>query len=135
MNILDAEEGPKQTEVTGEYLDVETNRAWRGKTGGYFRNETAILKILDRDDNEVTGIWSKDWQESAPGIETRGCDEDTAVLKVGRSYETHRDRRVRIHRGACPVSIQFVETDEYVDYDNAEYSSHHRRVYWVRYVA
>ena len=121
---------PRQTvNIAGDYIEVDSRTDWRGKTGGYFRAQVSIVRIVDKDGHDVPLVREPDWRESAPGIETR-CRGDGA--RAGKC-ETHRDESVRIHREACPVSIQFEATDEYVDYEDSQYSSLNRSVYWIRY--
>jgi hypothetical protein len=122
-------------QVDGDYVDVRLETNWQGKTNGYLRSETTILKIVDAQGQEVTGIWDADWTTCATGIQTRRGDEHQ-VTQVGRTkFETRLDRCVRIDRAACPVAIQFAATREYADYSDDQYSSRDRSVYWIRYVS
>jgi hypothetical protein len=126
----------RETRVTGEYLDVKADTTWQGKTNGYIRTEKVVLKIVDGQKREVEAAWEADWRACASGIETRNGGGETVRHLLGRtSYETRVDQCVRIYRHACPVSIQFRATNEYVDYNDSQYSSRDESVYWIHYVA
>ncbi len=127
------EESIKIVKITGEYVEVEQEIPCRGKTGGYFRRETVIVQILDKNNQEVYALWKMDRRESAPGIEIHAWCEGTDFDIGSHRHETHIAKRVRIHRAACPVRILFFSTDEYIDYDDSEFSSSHNRVYCVQY--
>src|SRR3990172_5505711 len=119
--------------VMGKYIEVMEEDYYHGRTGGYHRNATVIVQILDKNNREVSTLWEKGWRQIAPGIETREWHECTAFEIGSRRQETHYTKRVRIHRKACPVRIRFLSTDDYNDYDDSEYSSSHSRVYCVQY--
>jgi hypothetical protein len=125
------EEPLRTAKVTGEYLEVQLQRFYRGKTAGYFREETTVLQIVDKSGHEVKALWETDWRESAPGIETRDW-RGSIGTRAGRS-ETYLDKGIRIYQHACPVRIQFLYVDEYIDYDNEDLSFTHRKLYWVQY--
>lgn len=119
--------------VRDKHIEVMEEVYYHGRTGGYQRNEIVIVRILDKNNQEVKALWEKDWREIAPGIETREWHEGTTLEIGSRRQEAHYTKRVRIHRKACPVRIRFLSTDEYNDYDYSEFSSSHSRAYWVQY--
>jgi hypothetical protein len=130
---MDVTERPEQViEVKEPFVTLEATRAFRGKTAGYWREQTTILRILDRAGRQVAPVWETEWRESAPGIETRAASEVSRTRAGDTPYETVVDECVRIHRHACPVRVQFQHQDEYIDYDDCDASSSFVELYWVR---
>jgi hypothetical protein len=105
--------------VTGEFIEVKSLFWHREGSDDYTNDSTNIIKIVDRDGQELMPIWQDNWHEVAPGIRTRH-----------RSHTNY----VRVLATACPVRILFHSVNEYVSYSDREFNSHSASDYWCRYV-
>ena len=122
-------EDVKPVKVAGDFAEVHCGIDYYGTDDGYNRHETAIRRIVDKYGRAVEGIWTEEWTEIAPGIETRKRDEVTK----GGSQEHVKRQSIRIYRSACPVYIQLQHMYDYVDYDKEGQSSSYEE--WHRYEA
>ncbi|MEI7845641.1 MAG: hypothetical protein WCK35_07545 [Chloroflexota bacterium] len=115
--------------VVGDLEEIECGIDYRGKEDGYHRDETLIMKIVNKDEKAVIGIWEKEWQEIAPGIKTRREEGGTRAGK----REHARGQVIRVYRSACPVQVQLRHMYRYVSYDDEGSSSSYDE--WIRFEA
>jgi hypothetical protein len=113
--------------VTDDFVEIDYGVDYRGNDDGYHRDETVIMIIVDKRGQTVPGIWEKEWEEIAPGIETRRLEGGT---RSGRQ-EHARGQSIRVHRSACPVHIQLRHMYRYTSYDDEGSSSRYDE--WLRF--
>ena len=95
--------------------------SWHREGRNDYKNEGfQIVRIKDRKRRSVKPVWSEEWTEISPGIESRA--------EPGQ-------RCVRIFKRACPVRVLFRHWFEYVSYTDSSHCSSWSRHYWVKYKA
>ena len=101
------------------------------ETNGYVREASLIQQVTDKGGCEIQLPQTADWTMVGDGIE--GCYRpEVGTALFGRSrHETHRTVFLRIYCRACPVVITFLETSEYADYNDSQYSTSSQ---WTRRV-
>jgi hypothetical protein len=110
---------PEVCRMTSEIVVVEPSTWGRRGTNDQSIERIEVHAIIDREGNHIEGVWGQEWAEAGKGVETR--------LDQGL-------RTVRIHRSACPVSIEMQHNHEYLCYDDSSLNSSGSTYYWVRYV-
>lgn len=91
-----------------------------GGSNDYKREGTTVTRIVDRTGRTVQAVWSADWTEVAPGVETRVGTLGWEVL---------------VHARACPVRVRVRDVSEYVSWTDAEHNQSNSTEHWVRFMA
>ena len=128
-----ADPEPVVTKLSADYVEIRCERSYRGKTNGYWKETRTIQRLVDSGGSEVAIPQPVEWTEIAPGIEARFHPDGESFRIGSHRHDHHWDLCVRIHRDACPVQVQYLDTSEYIDYGDSSFSSSNMFVRWVRY--
>lgn len=99
-------------------VEISPSRWGRRGSNDESVERTQVSAIVGRDGNRIEGCWTDDWREVSNGLHTRLVDGLRAV---------------RIHRAACPLTVEMQHDYEYVCHDDADACSRGTTAWWVRY--
>lgn len=127
-NFIPQDEEVNFVKVTKEPSEMSFALDFLGKSNSYYRDQTFVLQIRDHNGHKIKPVWQAEWKAISPGIRTR----KGVKASTNGSQENMDAGCIQIDRFACPVSIQFRQNHEYIDYDG-DYSSSYSSDYWVVY--
>jgi hypothetical protein len=104
--------------ITGDSIEVTSRFVHQEGSDDYTNNRVTLLKVKRARGKPLKPVWSAQWSEIAPGIETRCADGV---------------QRIRIAAASCPIRIKHRFSAEYVSYSDPEYCRESRSEYWISY--
>lgn len=114
--------------IEGDELEINFTIDYYGSGNGYTKHQKTLLAIHDRNGILIEGVWTKDWSEAAPGIET--CVKNLETRSGGQQHIT--EKCMRVSRAACPVYVKYRQSYEWVDYESSGDSNSYENWMWIK---